>query len=108
MLRRMKHTPDLLVPMVVSEPTECKLHGCKFVHDARGRVMFTTGGGIIPLFMSASGLGWLKVKPVTCADNARSFLKRLSRGSILFRGPSTDDDEDWSDDLGANTSSIID
>ena len=63
--RRLKHTPNLPVEFVFSEPTEVYLHKYRFRFDDQGRVMTTAEGRDIPLFMSsATKLGWFKVRPV--------------------------------------------
>ena len=56
-LRRMKHTPNLHVPQVISEGTEVYDYGYAFTFTrAAGRIMTTAKGATIPLFMSKSGL----------------------------------------------------
>jgi hypothetical protein len=65
-VRRMKHTPTLHINMVISEPTEVYTHEYEFKFTKNnGRVMTTPDQRQVPLYMSAAGLGWLRVRPVT-------------------------------------------
>ena len=61
----MKHTPNLQLKVVFSEPTEVHKHQYRFDFTDSGRVMRSPGGHSIPLHMSSHKLGWLKVRPVT-------------------------------------------
>ena len=64
-VRRMKHTPNLQLKVVFSEPTEVYKHRYRFDFTDTGRVMRSPSGHSIPLHMSSHKLGWLKVRPVT-------------------------------------------
>ena len=83
-LRVMKHTPELSVPLVYSEPTECKDHGYTFeqLPYSAQRVMTSPGGPSMDLFMNASLLGWLKVRPVVNPQRVKKYLELLQAGSL--------------------------
>ena len=75
-LRRMKHTPDLHLPMVISEPTEVYGHQYKIAFDAKqGRVFTSNTGQELPLFMNSVKLGWLKVRKVVDTATVAAILK---------------------------------
>ena len=81
-LRRMKHTPNLRLKCVVSEPTEVYSHEYEFAFNKReGRVMSRASGDKIPLFMSKNGLGWLKVRPVTEPQRVAELRAAFDSGS---------------------------
>ena len=88
----MKHTPTLHVPQVISEGTEVYDHGYEFVFKrATGRIMTTATGATIPLFMSKSGLGWLKVRTVTDPAVCSQVIAQRDqrRSSVLTLGDGT-------------------
>ena len=88
--RRMRHTPNLPVHVVFSEAAEVYSHDYQFVFTKQGRVMTTSAGKQVPLFMgNHTKLGWLKVKPVTDQQRARSIhgsLGKLQGGSVMPLG----------------------
>ena len=51
--RRMRHTPNLPVHMVFSEGAEVYSHNYKFVFTKQGRVITTSTGKQVPLYMGA-------------------------------------------------------
>ena len=82
-LRRMKHTPDLRVPVVFSEATEIYDHGYEFTSSrAAGRVVKLVDGSTVKLFLNKSKLGWWKVRPVTNKTHAAMWLANMQRGSV--------------------------
>ena len=83
--RRCKHTPNLPLDMVVSEPTEVYTHGSKFPFDSSGRTMVTRAGHEVPLWMATdTGLGYLKVRFVT--DPSKIQLALGHAGSVMALG----------------------
>jgi hypothetical protein len=81
-VRRMKHTPNLHLPMVISEGTEVYDHAYRFTFERdAGRVMTTDTGQHIPLFITSGKLGWLRVRPITDPDKVKEALD--SRKPIL-------------------------
>ena len=94
-LRTMKHTPELSVPVVYSEPTESKDHGYTFeqMPYTAQRTMTPPDGPCMQLFMSSSLLGWLKVRPVTRLQPPRP-AQRFDRPAVpgLLVEPSPSDD----------------
>ena len=88
--RRMRHTPNLPVHMVFSEGAEVYSHNYKFVFTKQGRVMTTSTGKQVPLYMGAqTKLGWLKVKPVVDQARAQKIFRALDKqqgGSIMPLG----------------------
>ena len=77
-LRRMKHTPNLKLHYVFSEPTEVRTHGYRFSHDQNGRLMTTDRNVSIELHMSSAQLGWLTVRPIVSDAEQRRHFKVLS------------------------------
>ena len=90
-VRRMKHTPDLHIPMVISEPTEVYGHAYRFYFDnVNGRVMITDSGSEMPLLMSSVKLGWLKVERVLdagerCKRPSAPLVPRLHSQLLICR-----------------------
>ena len=73
-LRRMKHTPNLKLHYMFSEPTEVRTHGYRFSHDQNGRLMTTDRNVCIELHMSSAQLGWLTVRPIISEAEQRRHL----------------------------------
>lgn len=70
-LRRMKHTPDLRLPVVFSEATEIYDHGYEFASSrAAGRTVKLLHGSTIKPFLNAGKLGWWKVRLVSDMTHA--------------------------------------
>ena len=86
--RGLRHTPNLPVHIVFSEPSEVYGHQYKFVFTDKGRVMITNTGKEIPLHMGAhTELGWLKTVPVIDEARARAVYAELlasGRGGQLM------------------------
>ena len=80
--RRLRHTPELPVHIVFSEPSEVYGHQYKFVFTDKGRVMTTNTGKEIPLHMGThTKLGWLKTVPVTDMARAKAvYAEMLASG----------------------------
>ena len=88
-VRRLKYTPDLPMPIVFSEASENVEHGYSIDWPAgEGRRMTSPKGGVIELHMSKTNLGWLKVSAITCPDKQRKIMEEIqSRGGP--RSPSS-------------------
>ena len=77
--RRIKYAPNLGLPLVIAESTEVEEHGYEYTHRrGDGRVMTTASGARIPLIMSGTKLGWLKLRPVTDPDAIKAAIARLT------------------------------
>ena len=86
-VRRMKYTPNLGVPVVFSEPTEVYNHGYTYQFDAvHGRVMVTDEGQQLPLFMSTDKLGWLRWQPVTDLELVNKAIRHRNERICAMSG----------------------
>ena len=80
-VRRMRHTSQLLLHIVISENDETYSHNAEFRSNKRiGRVMTEADGSESKLFLSSVKLGWFKLRPVTDAKEVQAALMRYRNG----------------------------
>ena len=84
-LRKQRHTPTLRVPWVTSEASESDEHGYDIIKRTGEARTYEKNGKTYTLSMSSSGLGWFRIRPVTCCvEMARvlAAMRRLGSTSI--------------------------
>ena len=87
-VRRLKYTPSLRLPIVFSEANDVYDHNYLITFDARhGRMVTPPGGPSVQLFMNQGKLGWWRARPVTDKRRAISLLKCMSNGSLPVAVP---------------------
>ena len=78
-MRKHRHTPSLRVPWVFAEPSESDEYGYDIIkHSGKPRV-YKKDGRTLTLSMSSSGLGWFRIRPITCTTERTKVLAAMRR-----------------------------
>ena len=78
-LRKHRHAPNLRVPWVFSEPYESNECGYDIIQRTGKPRVYEKDGKTLPLAMSSSGLGWFRVRPITCPVERAKVLTAMRR-----------------------------